>query len=89
MNQCKCVCHENKLKKPYEHNTVCCESMNGFIPEETKCEHGKKWFRNGDCVVCSKRWNHTKEQEECRCGRPDLHYKFENGVCPIPRKQEK
>ena len=23
--------------------------------------------------------------QECRCGRPDLHFKFVNGECPIPR----
>lgn len=30
--ECKCACHENKLKKPYEHDSVCCDDMNGFIP---------------------------------------------------------
>ena len=29
--KCECACHENKLKKPYEHDAVCCESMNGGL----------------------------------------------------------
>lgn len=27
----KCVCHENKLQKSYEHDTECCKNMNGFL----------------------------------------------------------
>lgn len=30
--KCLCACHINKLKKPYEHDTKCCDEMNGFIP---------------------------------------------------------
>ena len=30
--ECLCACHENKLHKPYEHDTKCCEYMNGFVP---------------------------------------------------------
>lgn len=29
--ECQCACHENKLKKPYEHDTQCCTKMNGFL----------------------------------------------------------
>ena len=35
-NNCKCACHENKLNKPYDHDTICCENMNGTVIKETK-----------------------------------------------------
>ena len=32
MNQkCKCACHDNVLTKPYDHDTQCCDDMNGFL----------------------------------------------------------
>ena len=33
-NICKCACHENKLEKPYGHNTRCCENINGYLESE-------------------------------------------------------
>lgn len=35
---CLCACHENKLGKPYEHETKCCEEMNGFVEEKPERE---------------------------------------------------
>lgn len=32
--KCHCACHLNVLNKPYEHDTKCCDDMNGFIPEK-------------------------------------------------------
>lgn len=32
--KCLCACHQNVLKKPYEHDTKCCENMNGYTPTE-------------------------------------------------------
>lgn len=32
--ECLCACHENKLKKPYEHTGKCCEDLNGFVEPE-------------------------------------------------------
>ncbi len=29
--ECKCACHDNKLKKPYEHTSRCCAKMNGYL----------------------------------------------------------
>ena len=34
--ECKCACHENKLKRPYEHDRRCCDDMNGFVSTEEK-----------------------------------------------------
>lgn len=30
---CKCACHENKLKQPYEHDSKCCDEMNGAVSD--------------------------------------------------------
>ena len=30
---CHCVCHENKLKKEYEHSSQCCPKMNGHLED--------------------------------------------------------
>ena len=34
--ECKCACHEDKLNKPYAHDTSCCKEMNGDVekPQE-------------------------------------------------------
>lgn len=32
---CQCSCHDNVLNKPYEHDTVCCDKMNGEVEWET------------------------------------------------------
>lgn len=32
--KCGCACHENKLGKPYEHDTLCCDAMNGLSEGE-------------------------------------------------------
>src|SRR3990167_7799757 len=31
---CQCSCHENKLKKLYEHDGKCCDKMNGYLAIE-------------------------------------------------------
>ena len=31
---CKCACHNNVLHKPYEHDTRCCEQINGMVVDE-------------------------------------------------------
>lgn len=31
--------------------------------------------------------NPSPMNQTCKCGRPDLHYKFENGECPVPTKE--
>jgi hypothetical protein len=33
---CKCACHDNKLKKPegYSHSSICCGYMNGYLEEK-------------------------------------------------------
>lgn len=28
---CPCACHDNVLKRPYEHDTECCEKINGSV----------------------------------------------------------
>lgn len=38
--KCPCACHLNVLNKPYEHDTKCCDDMNGFIPEKKDWEGG-------------------------------------------------
>jgi hypothetical protein len=43
-NKCLCVCHENTLNKPYEHDSACCEKMNGFIPPKEKIEEFEEDF---------------------------------------------
>jgi hypothetical protein len=37
-NACPCACHENKLKKPYLHDTKCCAEMNGTLHKPSKPE---------------------------------------------------
>lgn len=37
--KCECICHENKLGKPYQHDTKCCDDMNGMVAEES----GESW----------------------------------------------
>lgn len=34
--KCICACHDNKLKRPYAHETRCCDKMNGFAEDEPK-----------------------------------------------------
>lgn len=29
--ECRCACHENLLKKPYQHDSKCCKEMNGTV----------------------------------------------------------
>lgn len=36
VEKCFCCCHENKLNKPYMHDTKCCEDINGEV--EKKCD---------------------------------------------------
>lgn len=33
-SKCPCACHDNILKKPYGHDTKCCDEMNGYIESE-------------------------------------------------------
>ena len=40
---CQCCCHTNILKKPYHHDTKCCNAMNGSIQQN---ESWKKKIEN-------------------------------------------
>lgn len=44
LNGCVCACHENKLNKPYEHETKCCDKMNGAT--ESTEESWEEGFRD-------------------------------------------
>lgn len=33
-SKCLCACHDNILKKPYGHDTKCCDWMNGYVESE-------------------------------------------------------
>lgn len=41
MQECKCACHENKLNTSYEHSSMCCSKMNGYVD-------------NKICLICNK-----------------------------------
>src|SRR3990167_2224513 len=38
VKECKCACHENLLKKSYEHDLKCCEEMNGYLTNKVSKE---------------------------------------------------
>ena len=48
-DKCGCACHKKRLNGFYQHDTKCCENMNGFIPnnsvESWEDEWDKKFFK--------------------------------------------
>ena len=40
---CKCACHDNLLKKTYEHSDICCENMNGYLESKDKGDWREKF----------------------------------------------
>ena len=34
--KCPCACHQNTLKKPYEHDSKCCDDMNGTVSQSVE-----------------------------------------------------
>lgn len=63
-SRCSCACHDNKLNKPYEHDTECCENMNGFIsPKEEIKELENKLNLYCDNALCKCEGNQIKTNE--------------------------
>jgi hypothetical protein len=44
--ECKCACHENKLRKSYMHEKACCENMHGSV--ENTVDPGAGWSSSFD-----------------------------------------
>lgn len=56
----------------------------GTILVKKNCDHGDEMLCiNCAPVVLTSSSEGDIWEEKCRCGRPDLHHKFENGECPI------
>ena len=51
VSQCPCACHQNTLKKPYEHSSKCCDDMNGAVSQSVECE--KRWEIIKNCKECT------------------------------------
>lgn len=44
VSQCPCACHQNTLKKPYEHDSKCCDKMNGAVSQSVEWEKEFDYF---------------------------------------------
>lgn len=42
-SKCICACHDN-LKKPFAHDTKCCEKMNGFIEQSEESWENSEYY---------------------------------------------
>jgi len=45
INRCSCSCHENKLGRPYSHDTRCCDKMNGFLESAPQDNASEEWAK--------------------------------------------
>src|SRR3990167_8036599 len=69
--ECKCACHEKKLKKSYEHDTKCCENMNGKIKQPIPMNDWEIEFKKGFIKIL----NNFSHNEGYERGVTHLFYK--------------